>query len=147
MKKIPVWIYIFWAMFLFATIYLGEIKNFYYHLPYWDNLLHISSGAMIVVTGIYFIEIINKRKKLKINFRYLVISAFAFAITCGVVWEIYEYIADGVLGLNMQKFASEGGALMLGREALKDTMQDLIADTVGSFCASLIVYKIKANKN
>ena len=58
----------------------------------------------------------------------------------GVLWEIYEFSFDGLLGLNMQKFALENGANLVGRMALRDTMKDLIVDSVGAFIVSLIGY-------
>ena len=58
----------------------------------------------------------------------------------GVVWEIYEFTFDGLLGLNMQKFALEGGADLIGRAALVDTMKDLIVDCLGALIMSIIGY-------
>ena len=73
--------------------------------------------------------------------------AFNFAITLGAVWEIYEYTADGILGLNMQKFALEDGTLLMGREALSDTMEDLIVDGIGALVINIIGYiSLKYNK-
>ena len=54
----------------------------------------------------------------------------------GVLWEIYEYTADGLLGLNMQKFANENGTLLQGRAALNNTMKDLIVDSFGALIIS-----------
>lgn len=40
--------------------------------------------------------------------------------------------------MNMQKFALETGEPMIGREALSDTMEDIIVDTAGAFVVSLL---------
>ena len=66
--------------------------------------------------------------------------AFCFAVTLGVVWEIYEFSADYIMGTNMQKFGTEAGELFLGQAALMDTMKDLIVDTIGAFVISVIGY-------
>ena len=58
--------------------------------------------------------------------------ALCFAVTVGVLWEIYEFSFDGLLGLNMQKFRLEDGTQLIGRAALQDTMKDLIVDVVGA---------------
>ena len=58
---------------------------------------------------------------------FIAFFAFCFALAFGVVWEIYEYTVDSVAALNMQKYALEDGTLLVGREALADTMEDLIA--------------------
>ena len=71
---------------------------------------------------------------------FVVIFSFCFAVTLGVVWEIYEFTFDGVLGLNMQKFALESGEALIGRAALVDTMKDLIVDALGAFIMSIIGY-------
>ena len=68
--------------------------------------------------------------------------AIGFSVFIGVLWEIYEFSFDGLLGLNMQKFAlpiEKGATLspLVGRDALIDTMSDLIVDTVGACATSL----------
>ena len=40
----------------------------------------------------------------------------------------------------MQKFALESGELLVGRNALTDTMKDLIVDSIGAFVMSVIGY-------
>ena len=66
--------------------------------------------------------------------------AFCFALACGAVWEIYEYLMDGLLHMNMQHFAVEDGTPLLGRAALLDTMKDLIVDALGALVIAVIGY-------
>ena len=63
-----------------------------------------------------------------------------FAVFLGVVWEFYEFTADGILHTNMQKFALESGEPLVGRAALMDTMKDLIVDTVGALVMAIVGY-------
>jgi hypothetical protein len=73
--------------------------------------------------------------------------AFCFAVTLGVVWEIYEFTMDYFLNTNMQKYALENGELLVGKAALADTMKDLIVDAIGAFVMSVIGYiSLKHNK-
>lgn len=58
----------------------------------------------------------------------------------GTLWEIYEFLADGLLSTNMQKFIASDFTVLIGREALSDTMMDLIVDTVSAFFISLYGY-------
>ena len=62
----------------------------------------------------------------------------------GVLWELYEYSFDGILGLNMQKFATvstnRGFVELSGRAALADTMTDLYTDTLGGAIVSVSGY-------
>ena len=129
-------------LFLYCAIYLGEVKNFYYTIPYWDTILHTCSGAMLGALGFSFVSLLNRQQQIPVQLTPVFVSlfAFCFAITLGVFWEIYEFTFDGILGLNMQKFALETGELLVGRSALLDTMKDLIVDSIGAFVMSVIGY-------
>ena len=59
-------------------------------------------------------------------------------MTLGSLWEIYEFTADGLFGLSMQKFMTAQGELLVGHEALRDTMKDIIVDVLGALLASAI---------
>ena len=73
--------------------------------------------------------------------------AFCFALAAGSVWEIYEYTFDGLLTLNMQKYALEDGTLLVGREALRDTMKDIIVDALSALIISILGFlTIKKDK-
>ena len=43
--------------FLNCAIFLGEIRNFYYHVPHFDTILHTFSGAMLGALGFSFISL------------------------------------------------------------------------------------------
>ena len=133
---------ILYTIFLYCAIYLGEVKSFYYNVPHWDTILHTFSGAMLGALGFSFVTLLNKTEEVPMNLSplFVVIFSFCFAVTLGVVWEIYEFTFDGVLGLNMQKFALESGEALIGRAALVDTMKDLIVDALGAFIMSIIGY-------
>ncbi len=147
--EIPSNLYLLYVIFLFCAIFLGEVRNFYHIVPYWDTILHTFSGGMIAALGFSFISLLNDKDNihLKLSPFFVAFFAFTFAITLGVVWEVYEYTADGLLGLNMQKFLLEDGTALVGRLALEDTMEDLIVDGVGAFVISAIGYiSLKYNK-
>ncbi len=133
---------ILYAIFLYCAIFLGEVRSYYYDVPHWDTILHGFSGAMMGALGFSFITLLNNEEKIPVTLSPLFVAlfTFSFAITLGVVWEIYEFTFDGVLGLNMQKFMLEDGTQLIGREALSDTMKDLIVDSIGAFIMSLIGY-------
>lgn len=141
--QIPSNMYIFYLIFLYCAIFLGEVRSFYYVFPHWDTILHTFSGIMIGALGFSFVSMFNKTEDLHLQLSpfFVAMFAFMFAITLGVIWEIYEYTFDGLLGLNMQKFMVEPGNIMLvGREALQDTMEDLIVDTLGALFISVCGY-------
>ena len=116
---IPSYMIILYTIFLYAAIYLGEVKSFYYNISNWDNILHTFSGAMIGALGFSIVTLLNKTEKVPMELSPLFVAlfSFCFAVTLGVVWEFYEYTFDGLLGLNMQKFALENGTPLIGRAA------------------------------
>lgn len=149
MIGIPNYMYILYFVFLYCAIYLGEVRNFYFVIPHWDTILHAFSGAMLGALGFSLISILNGSKRWKLNMTpfFMALFAFCFALTCGVIWEIYEYTFDGLLGLNMQKFALEDGTLLVGRDALADTMKDIIVDAISALVISILgFYTIKKDK-
>ena len=146
---IPSYMLILYTIFLYAAIYLGEVRSFYYNVPNWDNILHTFSGAMIGALGFSIVTLLNKTEKVPIVLSPLFVAlfSFCFAVTLGVIWEFYEFTFDGILGLNMQKFGLENGTKLIGRAALTDTMVDLFVDAVGAFIMSVIGYiSLRYNK-
>lgn len=140
---------ILFFIFLFCAIYLGEVQNFYFKIPYWDLILHCFSAGMLGALGFVIVNFFNDMERLKINLSPFFVSlfAFCFALTCGTVWEIYEFLADGVLGTNMQKFITSDGTVLIGREALQDTMEDFIVDGLGALVVTLIGFRHLSNRN
>lgn len=140
--EIPSNMYIVYVVFLYAAIFLGEVGNFFYKVPHWDIILHTFSGAMLGALGFSVVNIFNKDENIsvKLSPAFVALFAFEFAITLGVIWEIYEFTFDGLLGVNMQKFALEDGTQLIGRAALADTMEDLIVDAVGAFTMAVVGY-------
>ena len=140
--SIPTFMMIVYAVFLYCAIYLGEVRNFYYTVPHWDTILHTFSGAALGALGFSLVSLLNKTEALHMSLSpvFVALFAFGFAVSLGVVWEIYEFLADSILQTNMQKFALENGEPLIGRDALTDTMKDLIVDVIGAFVISIIGY-------
>lgn len=139
---IPSRMLITYSLFLFAAIYLGEVRNFYFVIPYWDTILHALSGGMLGALGFSFVVLLNNidRAPIKLSPVFVAIFSFCFSVTMGVLWEVYEYTFDGLLGLNMQKFATQSGEYLIGRAALSDTMEDLMVDCIGALVISIAGY-------
>lgn len=132
-----------YLIFLYAAIVLGEVRSFYYRFTYWDTVLHAFSAGMLGSLGFDIVNVLNKTaddKELKLSPFFVAMFSFCFAVSIGVLWEIYEFSFDGILHLNMQKFRLEDGSNLIGREALRDTMDDLIIDCVGALTTSTIGY-------
>lgn len=121
------------TLFIFAAQVLGEMNGFYDKIPWWDTMLHTTSGVILGLVGFLFVYLLNEKGDKNVNLSpiFVVIFAFCFAITMGVFWEFFEFGADRLLGYNMQKFR------MPGQDGLVDTMEDLIVDTLGAVIACI----------
>ena len=97
---------------------------------------------MLGALGFSMIAIFNKAERIPLNLSPLFIAAFAFcfALAMGALWEIYEFSADALFGTNMQKFALDDGTPLVGQAALRDTMKDIIVDTLGALVMSVVGY-------
>lgn len=147
--NIPSVMMIMYAVFLYCAIYLGEVRNFYYNVPHWDTILHTFSGAALGALGFSVVSLLNKSESIAFSLSpaFVAIFAFCFAVSLGVIWEIYEFSMDYFLHTNMQKYSLESGELLIGQAALTDTMKDLIVDAAGALGMSLVGYtSLKYNK-
>lgn len=139
---IPNFIYVLYYIFLYCAVFLGEVFSFYYHVPHWDTILHLFSGAMLGALGFILVSLLNDTEKVGVHLSpfFVALFAFCFALAMGAVWEIYEYTIDSIMHLNMQKYMTEAGEVLIGREALLDTMQDIISDAGAALVVSVIGY-------
>lgn len=133
---------IIYFVFLYCAIYLGDVRNFYYIIPHWDTILHGFSGVMLGAFGFSLVKILNDSDKIHVVLSpaFICLFAFCFALAGGAVWEIYEFTADSLLGLNMQTHRLEDGTQLVGIFALQDTMYDLIIDSVGALITVVCGY-------
>ncbi|MDR3357040.1 MAG: hypothetical protein LBO04_07635 [Spirochaetaceae bacterium] len=142
-------VYIFFLVFLYAAIILGEVHDFYYLVPHWDTLLHACSGVMLGAIAVSAIDILNNSKKVRLYLSegFVALFSFFFAVALGAIWEIYEYAMDLFFGFNMQRYRSGEGEQLLGQLALYDTMKDIIVDVLGAAAICIIGYAVLKHKN
>ena len=138
--ELPGLLYGFYIVFLYCAIFLGEVRSFYYLFPRWDSILHFFSSMMTGFFGLMVVTILNRDRHVSMNLSplFVCLFAFCFSVTIGSLWEIYEFLGDGLFGLNMQKFMTAQGELLVGHDALRDTMKDIIVDVLGALLASVI---------
>lgn len=117
--------------FIFISLYLGTLHNFY-RFSWWDTMLHTISGIII---GLFAIVLLKKRDSSshleKFDKVFVIIFILSFTALCGVLWEIYEFTADTLFNLDMQGVKFTG---------VTDTMTDLIADLIGSILSCIYYY-------
>lgn len=91
-------------LFIFSATILGEINNFYGIIPFWDTILHTLNGFLCAGIGFSLVDLLNQNsKRMSLSPLYVVIVAFCFSMTIGILWEFYEFTADSVFRTDMQK--------------------------------------------
>lgn len=126
--KLPTEIELIIVLFIYMTLFLGEVHDFYYVFWWWDVLLHTGSAIIFGFIGFTILYFMYNKEKIIGKPWALAIFSFTFALSIGAVWEIFEFSMDSIFGFNMQK------------SGLVDTMGDLIVDFVGAIISSTIAY-------
>lgn len=125
-------------LFVYATLFLGEIENYYYVYWWWDIFMHGLSAISLGFIGVGILYEMDKKTIIKARPSTLVFFGFCFAVAMGTLWEIFEFSIDMNFGTNMLK------------SGLMDTFGDLMVDSFGAFVAAFIGYfyikKENANK-
>lgn len=119
--------------FVFLSLFLGSARDFYYRFWWWDMVLHAGSGFLLGVVGwiVLFLLLQTDRLPRAVGPGLVCIFGITFAVTLGVLWEIFEYVVD-LLWPNVNMMSRETG--------VHDTMHDLIVDTLGAIVVGLMGY-------
>lgn len=99
------------VLFVFCANILGEIFAFYTYVPFWDDLLHCTSGFIFAAFGFSLAQLLNRNDGFDFHISPIFVStvALCFAVTVGVVWELFEFCADAILHTDMQRDTVLGG--------------------------------------
>lgn len=112
------------AMFVLATLYLGEVYDFYDRFWWWDLALHFGSAMGFGILGFLLIFMLFQGDRYAAPPWAVGVLSFCLAITVGTLWELFEYAMDTLFGFNMMK------------SGLPDTMGDFIVNILGAALAS-----------
>lgn len=127
--------------FVFASLFLGEIRDYYTRFWWWDMALHTTSGFLLGILGFLLVHVMNETEKIHVHMKpgFVAFFAFMFALGVGALWEIFEFTMDSLFGMNMQK-------PMLGDPSgLTDTMWDLIVDATGALVIAVMGWRYLKN--
>jgi hypothetical protein len=118
------------VVFIYGSLFLGEVHGYYARFWWWDVVLHVGSGFLNGIFGFVLVYVLNQNDRIEMHLKpgFVAFFAFLFAIGLGTLWEIFEFAMDQTFGLNMQK------------SGLMDTMWDLIVDTAGALSMALLGY-------
>lgn len=115
-------------IFLYGTLFMGEVFDAYGRFWWWDIVFHVGSAIAFSMIATMAILILLQADKLKVSPFWVAVFSFAVAVAIGAIWEIYEFSMDQWFGLNMQK------------SGLIDTMWNLIVDCVGAIVGATAGY-------
>jgi uncharacterized membrane protein YjdF len=115
-------------VFIYASLFLGEVRGYYTRFWWWDVVLHGTSAIAIGFIGFLIMYILYTRHSVVMSPFLVALFSFCFAVAIGAVWEIFEFGMDQIFGLNMQK------------SGLVDTMWDLIVDSIGALIIAVAGY-------
>lgn len=148
--------------FAFLAVFLGSYLNFYEMIPWWDTMLHFSSGILLGLVSIIAVTafIIKNFDDIdsQIDIVFIVVVGILVSISYAVFWEFYEFCYDYIVfGGNMQRSIIVNLELPMesqfdqlspyirasGRyidEGLMDTMKDMFLATIGAMIAGVYAY-------
>ena len=99
--------------------------NIYSFVPWWDHLTHTLSSSIVAAVGYTTARAFDEHSEMvrlppQFTFAFILVVTLAF----GVFWEVVEFAIGEIAALT-------GGAV-LTQYGLRDTMLDLVFDTVGA---------------
>lgn len=142
--EVPSEIQVATALFIFATLFLGEVRDYYERIWWWDLALHGTAGVLLGIIGFLIVYVLNENELVDVRMKpaFVALFAFFFALAIGTIWEIFEFGMDEIFGLTMQKPTAKDPS------GLTDTMLDLIVDTLGAAAVCLIGWRyLKRNRS
>lgn len=127
-------VYFYW-LFLLMSVFIGTCLHLMDILSYWDKLLHLTSPMILTALGYGILCTMLTDIDTEIHHIspwVFLLFGFSFAGLCGVFWEFWEWSWDAIGNMNLQRYMTIDGELFVGREALSDTMGDLLVNTIGA---------------
>lgn len=144
----------FAAIMIFLSSFLGQYKNFYGTVEWFDDGLH-AFGCFVCVFAGYELLLAMKRDTYPLSPLMGSFCGFGFSFFFAVGWEIFEFTSDIFIGGNAQNWmvVNSDGLLRLlpdldpRQHPLLDTMMDLVFGSVGSLLGGVALYLYIAYKN
>ncbi len=129
-----------YQVFLICSMIVGSLWRVYGMWEPYDNVVHTSSGVLIALIAYWFFA---NGKKNSCSLFWIFVITFSVAMMCGGVWEIWEFVTDGIFGNNGQVWQG-----LSGRAALMDTMTDIICDCCGGIAGAVaaVILEWKSRK-
>lgn len=116
------------AIFMFATIFLGESGGFYDRFWWWDLIWHTLAGVAFGLIGYMILILTYRKQNVVLAPLFTSIFAVSFSLCASVIWELLEFGIDMAFKTNMQP-------------SLTDTMTDLFVALIGALLSAQSGYR------
>lgn len=114
------------VLFVWGTLFLGEVFDFYNRYWWWDVVMHGGSAVGFGMIGFILVFVMFQGDRYAAPPIAIAFFAYCFAVSIGATWEVFEFTMDQLFDTNMQK------------SGLVDTMGDLIVDHVGAILGASV---------
>jgi hypothetical protein len=132
---IPIEIKLVFFIFIFLQFVIGEARDFYTEVPYYDKFVHTLGEVMVGFIGLMIVYTAHFYGKLKASLPVMAMLIILVSVGFGGLCEIVEYLSDRILYPLIPGWHHFQGSLT--EDPLTDTMNDLIVDTIGATIGAL----------
>lgn len=116
-------------LFVFMADFLGCVINLYNITWWYDIVVHFCSGIFTFLVGLF---LLNKFNIMESDIKFRLLFSFCVVITVAGLWELFEFLSDVILGMDLQHNIETG---------VNDTMIDMLSASCGGI-VSMVAYKI-----
>lgn len=152
------------ALGFFLASFGGAFLNFYYVIPGFDKLLHLTGCVEAVFVSYEMVTAMQRRDKKTCPGNIAALAAFGMAFIFAAGWELFEFSTDQWLGFDAQHWSYKNALVEAGVEtidelfnfislkhfspeeqkmrfAVMDTMGDAVLNVLGAVPMYLILRK------
>lgn len=115
-------------LFVFMADFLGCVVNLYNIIWWYDIVIHFCSGIFTFLIGLFLLDKFNIKEN---NIKFRLLFCFCIVITVAGLWELFEFLSDVILGMDLQHNIDTG---------VNDTMTDMLA-AFGGGMISMFFYR------
>lgn len=124
----PSLLHIYYILFIWASLIVGEIIGIYRITRFYDIVIHMIGGYLIALFAVYLVNTLKKEN----TSSFVILFVISFTQALAVLWELFEFGIDTLVGSNMQSYFDDINQIMFtGQLALRDTMLDLMFNILG----------------
>lgn len=142
------------ALMVFLTCGIGMHFNFYGNFYWYDMVLHLLGGMLLVLIGHYVVVALKPSSEPEPGPYYSSVAGFGISLFGAIFWECYEFIFDWISAGNTQNYTGSPETFIVNyfpvatteQYPLFDTMSDLFAGLFGAIIGAVILRIIAERK-